>query len=110
MPFQPGHKLAKGRPKGALNRSTEEMKLTIARVTNKALGNMPAIMDKLIVDDPKAAMDLALKLLEFNLPKLSRTEMKAEIEQKIQQISIQINNANISKHTNNSNISEPTGQ
>ena len=36
-------------------------------------------------------MDLALKLMEYALPKLSRTEMKAEIEQKIQQINININ-------------------
>jgi hypothetical protein len=90
MPFTKGHKLAKGRPVGALNRSTEEMKLTIARATNKALNNLPAVMDKLMIDDPKAAMDLALKLLEFNLPKLSRTEMKAEIEQKIHQIAVNI--------------------
>ena len=107
MGFQPGNKLSKGRPKGALNRSTEEMKLTIARVTNKALGNMPAIMDKLIQEDPKAAMHLALKLLEFNLPKLSRTEMKAEIEQKIQQVTIQIgSNAGTNTHRHNNNISE----
>ena len=109
MGFQKGHKLATGRPKGALNRSTEEMKLTIARVTNKALGNMPEVMDKLMKEDPKAAMDLALKLLEFNLPKLSRTEMKAEIEQKIQQISIQVSNANINKYTNDTDVSEPIG-
>jgi hypothetical protein len=29
--------------------------------------------------------------MEYALPKLSRTEMKAEIEQKIQQINININ-------------------
>jgi len=32
-----------------------------------------------------------LKLLEFHLPKQSRVELKGEIEQKIQQISININ-------------------
>ncbi len=31
MGFQPGNKLSKGRPKGAINRSTEMMKLSIAR-------------------------------------------------------------------------------
>ena len=40
--------------------------------------------------DPKSAVDLAIKLLEFNLPKQSRIEMKAEIEQKIQQINLNI--------------------
>jgi len=108
MPFVKGHKLAKGRPVGSLNRSTEEMKLSIARATNKALNNLPSVMDRLIKDDPKAAMDLAIKLLEFNLPKLSRTEMKAEIEQKIQQVTIQIDNANRNTHRHNDNISEST--
>lgn len=90
MGFQVGNTYGKGRPKGALNRSTEEMKLTIARATNKALNNLPAVMDRLSQEDPKEAIELALKLLEFNLPKLSRTEMKAEIEQKIQQINLNI--------------------
>jgi outer membrane protein assembly factor BamD (BamD/ComL family) len=84
MPFQKGHKLAKGRPVGAINRSTEMMKLSIARATNKVLDDLPAIMEDIIKQDPKAAVDLAIKLLEFNLPKQSRVEMKAEIEQKIQ--------------------------
>ena len=90
MPFQKGHKLAKGRPVGALNRSTEQMKLNIARATNRVLDDLPSIMEKLIKEDPRSAVDLSIKLLEFNLPKLSRTEMRAEIEQRIQQISVNI--------------------
>jgi hypothetical protein len=109
MPFTKGHKLAKGRPVGALNRSTEQMKLTLARATNRVMDELPAIMDKLIKEDPKAAVDLSIKLLEFNLPKLSRTEMRAEIEQKIQQVTIQVNNAGTNRHTNNDNISEHIG-
>jgi hypothetical protein len=98
MPFTPGHKLAKGRPKGALNRSTEQMKLNIARATNRVLDDLPSIMEKLMKEDPKAAVDLSIKLLEFNLPKLSRTEMRAEIEQKIQQIQINIQDGIADKH------------
>jgi len=90
MPFEKGHKLAKGRPAGAINRSTEMMKLSIARATNVVLDDLPTIMKEMIKQDPKSAVDLAIKLLEFNMPKLSRTEMRAEIEQKIQQISINI--------------------
>ena len=91
MGFQKGHKLAKGRPAGSINRSTEMMKLSIARATNVVLDDLPTIMKEMIKHDPKSAVDLAIKLLEFNMPKLSRTEMKAEIEQKIQQISVNIN-------------------
>ena len=90
MAFTKGHKLAKGRPAGALNRSTEEMKLTIARAVNNTLNTITKDLEDIKKRDPEKAMDLALKLMEYALPKLSRTEMKAEIEQKIQQITINI--------------------
>jgi len=90
MPFKPGHSLSKGRPSGALNRSTEEMKLTIARAVNHTLNTISKDLEEIKKRDPEKAMDLALKLMEYALPKLSRTEMKAEIEQKIQQITINI--------------------
>ena len=89
--FEKGHKLAKGRPPGSINRSTEMMKLSIARATNKVLDDLPKIMEEMVKQDPKGAVDLAIKLLEFNMPKMSRVEMRAEIEQKIQSINININ-------------------
>lgn len=89
--FEPGNKMSKGRPIGAINRSTEMMKLSVARATNKVLDELPKIMEEMIKKDPKGAVDLAIKLLEFNMPKLSRTEMRAEIDQRIQQVSININ-------------------
>lgn len=99
--FEPGHKLAKGRPKGALNRSTEMMKLSLARATNKVMDNLPALMDELMKKDPKGAVDITLKMLEFHLPKQSRIEMKAEIEQRIQQISVNINQKTIDDASGN---------
>ncbi len=90
MAFQKGHKLATGRPKGAINRSTEMMKLTIARAVDNTLNTLSADLDKIRKDDPERAIELALKLMEFTLPKLSRTEMKAEIDQRIHSISVNI--------------------
>jgi hypothetical protein len=98
--FEPGHKLAKGRPKGAVNRSTEMMKLSIARATNRVLDDLPKIMEEMMKKDPKGAVDLALKMLEFHMPKLSRVEMKAEVEQKIQQISVNITQKSIDESGN----------
>lgn len=88
--FEVGNKYGKGRPPGAVNRSTEQMKLTIARVTNGILDTLAKDLAEIKKKDPKAAIDIALKLLEYNLPKQSRVEMKAEIEQRIQQISVNI--------------------
>jgi len=93
MPFQKGNKLSKGRPKGAINRSTEMMKLSVARATNQVLNDLPKLMEDMKEKDPIKAVEIALKLLEFHLPKQSRVEMKGEIEQKIQQITVNINKA-----------------
>jgi hypothetical protein len=84
-----------GRPPGALNRSTEQMKLTIARAVNSTLNTIQEDLEEIKKRDPEKAMDLALKLMEYALPKLSRTEMKGEIDHRIQQISININRKDI---------------
>ena len=90
MAFTKGNKLSTGRPKGAINRSTEMMKLTIARAVDNTLNTLSADLDKIRKDDPERAIELALKLMEFTIPKLSRTEMKAEIEQRIHSINVNI--------------------
>lgn len=98
MPFKEGNQLSKGRPKGAINRSTEMMKLNVARATNAVLDDLPSIMKEMVKKDPKGAVDLAIKLLEFNMPKLSRTEMRAEIDQRIHQITVNINKSGSNEH------------
>ena len=90
MPFEKGHKLAKGRPSGALNRSTEEMKLTLARAVNNTLNTLTKDLEEIKKRDPERAIDIALKIMEYTLPKLSRTEMKAEIDQRIHSINVNI--------------------
>jgi hypothetical protein len=93
MAFEKGDKRINrgGRPAGALNRSTEMMKLSLARATNRVMDNLPSLMEKMMEKDPAKAVDLTLKMLEFHLPKQSRMELKAEIEQRIQQIQVNIN-------------------
>lgn len=106
MPFQPGHKLAKGRPVGAINRSTEQAKLTIARLANRGLDNISEDLEKIRKQDPIEAAKLYLKLLEYIVPKKTQMEISGEINQRIQQVSIQINNAGTNTHRHDSNISE----
>jgi hypothetical protein len=88
--FEKGNKLSNGRPAGALNRSTEQMKLTLARAANNTLNTIAEDLEKIRKKDPEKAIELSLKLMEYVLPKLSRTEMKAEIDTRIQQISVNI--------------------
>jgi hypothetical protein len=65
--FEKGNKLSKGRPPGALNRSTEEMKLTIARAVNNTLNTISKDLEEIKKRDPEKAIDLALKLMEYYL-------------------------------------------
>ena len=93
--FEKGNKLGKGRPAGALNRSTEQMKLTLARAANNTLNTIAEDLEKIRKKDPEKAIELSLKLMEYVLPKLSRTEMKAEIDMRIQAINVNITQKNI---------------
>jgi len=93
--FEKGNKLSKGRPSGALNRSTEQMKLTLARAANNTLNTIAEDLEKIRKKDPEKAIELSLKLMEYVLPKLSRTEMKAEIDTRIQAINVNIAQKNI---------------
>lgn len=90
MGFEVGNKLG-GRKPGSLNRSTEQMKLTLARAVNNTLDTLTKDLEEIKKKDPEKAIELALKLMEYTMPKLSRTEVKAEIDQRIHQISVNVN-------------------
>jgi hypothetical protein len=104
MPFKPGNKLSKGRPVGAINRSTEQAKLSIARIANYGLENFKEDLDKIREKDPIEAAKLSIRLLEFIVPKKSSTEIKAQIDQRIQQITVNITDGITDKH--NEDISQ----
>lgn len=89
--FEKGHKLATGRPKGAVNRSTEQAKLTIARIANRGLDNISEDLEKIRKTDPIEATKLYLKLLEYIVPKKAQMEISGQIDQRIQQITVNIN-------------------
>ena len=71
------------------------MKLTLARAANNTLNTIADDLEKIRKKDPEKAIELSLKLMEYVLPKLSRTEMKAEIDTKIQAINVNIAQKNI---------------
>jgi hypothetical protein len=98
MPFEKGNQLGKGRPPGGLNRSTEQAKLTIARLANRGLDNISEDLEKIRERDPLEAAKLYLRLLEYIVPKKASVEMRAEIDTRIQQISININKSDGTNH------------
>jgi hypothetical protein len=91
--FEKGHTLATGRPKGSLNRTTEMMRLNIARAVNNTLDTIQTDLAEIKKTNPEKAMELAMKLMEYSLPKLRSIDIQGsmEVNAKIQQISININ-------------------
>jgi len=88
--FKPGNKLG-GRKPGSLNRSTEQAKLAIARLANEGIDVLREDIEKIRKSDPLEAAKLYIRLLEFIVPKKASVEMKAEIDQRIHQITVNIN-------------------
>jgi len=84
-----GNKL--GRPAGKLNRSTEQAKLTIARVANQGLNNIAEDLEKIRKENPTEAAKIYLRLLEYIVPKQKAVEIRGEIDQRIHQITVNIN-------------------
>lgn len=68
-----------GRPKGSKNRSTTELRSFINNFINN---NLDLIQEDFENLDPKERVNAFIKLLEYSIPKLNRTELMTEIEQK----------------------------
>jgi hypothetical protein len=94
MGFKKGdtHINRSGRKPGVPNRTTEAAKLTIQRAVNGILDTMQSDLQEIKKDNPVKAMELAIKLLEYTIPKLKSVDIQGtvDINQKIQQISIHI--------------------
>lgn len=81
-----------GRPRGSQNRSTEMMKRNVQRAANLGLDYLKEDYERLREEDPRGALNLLMKLLEFNLPKLKAMDVKmdADVKQKIEKITVEI--------------------
>ena len=89
MAFEKGNKLG-GRKPGALNRSSEEAKLAVARIANQGLDAFREDIDRIRKENPIEAAKLYLRLLEYIVPKKSAVELKGEIKQQIQQVTVNV--------------------
>jgi len=100
MPFVKGdNRINKsGRPNGALNRSTEQAKLAVARLANQGLDALREDIEKIRKNDPIEAAKIYLKLLEYIVPKKASIELSGEINQRIQQISVNIQDGAANQH------------
>jgi len=64
-----------GRPKGARNKTSNAIREAYQKLTEENLENMSIWLAEVAADNPEKAMDLMLRLSEYIIPKLARTEL-----------------------------------
>jgi len=64
-----------GRQKGTSNKITSELRDTIQGILNTNIEKFPEWIAELALTDPAKAIDANMKLMEYILPKLTRTEI-----------------------------------
>ncbi len=102
MPFVKGDTRINraGRKSGVANRTTEAAKLSITRAVNGVLDTMHADLIEIKKRDPVKAMELAIKLLEYSIPKLKSIDLQGSLEVNAKIQSINLNIVDGTKHNN----------
>lgn len=67
-----------GRPKGTPNKTTKHIREAYQKLTEDNLENMTLWLTRVAEENPERAMDLMLKLSEYIIPKLNRTEVTGQ--------------------------------
>lgn len=76
MPFKPGQSgNPEGRPKGTKNKNTKIVRQAFQQLTEDNLDNMTIWLSQVASEDPSKALDIMLRLSEYIIPKLARTEV-----------------------------------
>jgi hypothetical protein len=63
-----------GRSRGTPNRVTRDVREALAAFTQGNVGKLQEWLEQVAANDPFKAADLFLRVLEYHLPKLARTE------------------------------------
>jgi hypothetical protein len=64
-----------GRPKGSQNRATTAVREAIATLAEQNIGRVQEWLDRIATRNPAKATELYLRLLEYHVPRLARTEL-----------------------------------
>jgi|TARA_R110000751_G_scaffold78796_1_gene159026 hypothetical protein len=81
MPFEKGNQLA-GSRKGVPNKASHEIREAFEMLMTDNLDNMKRWLSDVAIEDPERALNIMIKMAEFIVPKLQRTEVKAEVTDK----------------------------
>ena len=81
MPFEKGNKL-QGSRKGVPNKTTQEIRDAFQLLIENNQDKMQLWLTETAIEEPARALEIILKMSEYIVPKLSRSEVKAEITDK----------------------------
>lgn len=65
----------RGRPPGAANRVTRDVRAALATFAEGNVEKLQDWLDAVAKKDPAKAADLFIRVLEYHMPKLARTEL-----------------------------------
>src|SRR5215472_3429996 len=77
-----------GRAKGTPNKVTAEVRAGIAAFAEANVGKLQSWLDAVAEKDPARALDLFVRLLEYHVPKLARTEVTQDAPEETETIKI----------------------
>lgn len=109
MPFEPGNRLGKGRPKGSTN-DNQAIRESFRLLVEQNLGNMQDWLTATANQSPKAALQIIADLAQFSLPKLKQVDSNVDIsgDSIIEKITIEVKNG--SNNQSDSSISTELGE
>jgi len=102
MAFQKGKKKEGGRQKGTPNKTTAQIKDMITALVGNQMEKWPAVIDKMMKEDPAEAMKITGRLIDYVLPKQTKIDLEGELRHKIEKITVEIKTGtNGTEDTNN---------
>jgi hypothetical protein len=73
-----------GRTKGTPNKVTTRVREAIAEFAEANVGRLQTWLDAVAAKDPGKAAELFVKVLDYHIPRLARTEVKEESSERTQ--------------------------
>lgn len=77
-PFEKGHRKVGGRKAGTPNKLTADVRAAIARLAEGNIERCQSWLDRIAKKDPRGALDLFLRMLEYHVPKQGRVEVAGD--------------------------------
>lgn len=80
MPFQPGHNLATGRPKGSPNKENQIIKEAITAIVEGGLPDFQSVLNEMRETNPVKFAENYMKLMEYTVPKLRSVDSNVSLD------------------------------